>query len=155
VVEPLITSVNGFVRYRIGDLYLVKNLDNRYVLEFKHRSISQVSLGIERISEEDIYQVVNRTIRSLGLKVSDYICLSEDRGSLAGRYWFLLSTPEYNNKLLVIEKAETLIDKIFQEINIEFKNSRTENRFLLQPKVVLGHHAKEIINKVIIKYIKN
>ncbi|HUT25989.1 MAG TPA: hypothetical protein VM492_16760, partial [Sumerlaeia bacterium] len=112
------------------------------------RNCNTVSVGIERVTEQDVYHVVNRVSRSLGIGVHDYVCLSEALSAYKGRYWLLLLTPGKEHNSRFAHKAERLADEMFNSINIEVSNSRENDRFLLAPRVLVGKEAEGIVSEV-------
>lgn len=117
------------------------------VLRFLRREQATVSVGIEKVTEADILHVVRRISDSLGARINDYLCVAENAKDGTGRYWLLLATQPTEADMQAIDKLEQLVDRLFQEVNVEVRNSRADNRFLLRPRVLIGRTAQELIAK--------
>lgn len=150
-VEPLLTSSNGFARYRIGDKYIVNKHNNKLMLNFLSRKNTVYSITTERITAEAIESIITQLNSEYNLKINDYICALHrelDNLNFVGRYYFAVSSRRGSYKNISVEKIRNRLDSLLIKSNPEFRNARISGKFLFKPQLVIGSRADKIISRI-------
>jgi|GEM_PF-4728581 hypothetical protein len=132
LIEPIITTDYGFKRYLIGDTYRVVKYQGNYTLEFTGKKEKVFSNASERICESNVYDLMRKYSAITNIEITDYVFYFEKISGSLGRYVFVISTNDYRVKNIQRSVFNTIdvIDKVFQDINPEYKNSRLNNFIL-------------------------
>lgn len=90
VYELIVTTVNGFYRYRMSDSVIVTGFYNQTPLvQFMGRVNRTINLAEEKTTEKAIQVTVERTCEELGIPLSDFCVYPNDEVS-PGYYVFLI-----------------------------------------------------------------
>jgi len=140
LVEPIITTEYGFKRYLIEDIYKVISYKHKYALEFIGKKEKIYSNASERIHESNIYELIKKYSDITKICITDYVFYFEKISGDLGRYTFVISTNDFRLKEVEkdVFKSADILDKIFQDINPEYRNSR-KNNFLLPASIRLDN----------------
>jgi len=130
--ELVISSINGLLRYRMGDIVEVVDIRGKKGLEFISKKYPEISFFGERFTEPQLNDALSKTAKELGLDIKDY--------------WFIPPTDNFRNYFLIIPqnliKEESifsnLLEKKLQETNINYQNIRTMTSTINPIRVIVS-----------------
>jgi hypothetical protein len=156
-VQPLLTSSNGFIRYKISDEYLVEKRNDKPILRFLKRSEDIYSVTFEKVTSENVELVMQEFQKQTNIKIKDYICIVQNNPDDKGKYLFIISLKDarYVQVQKFINSYSELIDKIFCEKNPEYRNARINNIGLFQTEILCGSIADKALKEIRKLDIKN
>ncbi|MBS5933908.1 MAG: GH3 auxin-responsive promoter family protein [Clostridiales bacterium] len=97
--EIVFTVVNGFYRYRMGDIVKITGFIHKTPkLEFQYRSGSMLSVAYEKVTEDEIIAVMSDIIRELNLKVKTFVVGVDYNKSDKPNYKIVLESDEQYSK---------------------------------------------------------
>jgi hypothetical protein len=141
-VESLITTDYGFKRYQMNDIYFVRSKVDKYFLEFCGKKEKTFSFASERINESNINVLFNKLASYLDFVITDFVFYFEKESGDLGRYVFLISTDDFRVKNFkkTLYKESDIADRLLQELNPEYRNSRKSN-FLLSASLKIDNNT--------------
>ena len=134
IYEIVITTMNGFYRYRLGDLIRVLELpeNSSPVIELEGRVNSNVSLFGEKVSEHEVLQAIQSIWNSIKPNYTISAKLEDSQGNYT--FWIELVDKDNVSKDDIAKK----LDLYLQDINCIYGRLREAGK-LLQPKINFVH----------------
>jgi len=125
VYELVISAINGFLRYRIGDLVVPENYGNNRCLRFTGRVTTECSKFGERITNNQLRIAIEHAEVKTGIYIRHLLIL-EPSPEQKMPWYTLVATPSSPRQLLQQESQifGHAVDEKLQEININYFNMR-------------------------------
>lgn len=140
--ELVISTINGILRYRIGDYVQVTKRKNESLLKFVDKKLSEISIFGERMTQvqlTDSFSVVNK---KYNLEKNKFIFITPSKDSNYNRYYLIISSKKELDIKNIQEKTENQI----QNNNINYKNIRVMTKLLKPLKVIAV--SEKIFNQI-------
>jgi phenylacetate-coenzyme A ligase PaaK-like adenylate-forming protein len=117
--EIVITNIQGYYRYRIGDMVTFESTDP-YTIRSICRCGNVVNLAGEKITEEQVARAMRQTAEKTGYEILDYSVIGIIEGS---RGHYAIAAMFQRNQVDAVEFVTTYEDTM-KKINPEFRGSR-------------------------------
>lgn len=118
--EMVITNLNGYVRYRTGDMMTFTSTDP-YTVRGIARKGRVVNLSGEKVSEAHINKSIHETCRKTGYRIQDYTVIGVVENGVA--HYSIAVMFEHEEEIDPIEFVSNF-EGALGEINLEFKLNR-------------------------------
>jgi len=125
VYELVISAINGFLRYRIGDLVIPEDYGNHRCLRFHSRVTPELSKFGERITDNQLRTAIERAEVKTDIYLRHLLVL-EPRPEQRKSHFTIIATPSYPIQV-PLQKSQIfgkVVDETLQEININYFNMR-------------------------------
>lgn len=121
--ETVTTNLNGFYRYRQGDVVKVTGkYKNTPILEFLYRINHNVSIMGEKTGEDMLNEAVFSTCKKLNLGIDDYSAFADNQAEDA-RYGMFMEIND-NPRNVSVGEIESYLDKELMTCNPSYKRYR-------------------------------
>lgn len=125
--EVVLTVINGFYRYKMGDIIRVTGMINKapkFEFLFRHggKSGGVISASFEKVNEEEVRMVFLNVIRELGINVDVFI-VGPDRKNVFPRYRIVVEGNFSEDKILM-ERVSKLFDDGLRKMNLLYDRLR-------------------------------
>lgn len=124
--EIILTNFSGLYRYRLNDIVKIKDkIGDCPVIEFQYRQGYMLNVMGEKITGEQINQVIYNVSRETGISISDYIVMVKVTEE---RYQFVLSL-DSDDIQCDKEKIKRKLDKQMMKVNHDYSDLRIQGYF--------------------------
>jgi len=125
VYELVISAINGFLRYRMGDLVVPEDYGNHRCLRFHGRVVPEQSKFGERITDSQLRTAVERAEAVTGIYLRHLLILEPNPERRRLGYTIIgTSCAPIQVSLKESEIFGQVVDETLQEININYFNMR-------------------------------
>jgi len=131
--ELVISTVNGILRYRIGDLVQVIQKNNKRLLKFVNKKLSEISIFGERMTQTQLKDTFSVIKEKYDLEKNKFIFITPSKNNNYNRYYLIVSSIKKIN----IKSIQEEIEQQLQSKNINYKNVRVMTKLLKPLKVVI------------------
>ena len=125
VYELIISAINGFLRYRMGDLVIPQNYGNHRCLRFLGRVTPERSKFGERITDNQLRIAIERAEAETGIYLRHLLILEPSPEQRMPQYTIVATS---SSPIQVLPQESQIfgqaVDETLQEININYFNMR-------------------------------
>lgn len=142
---PVISSANGLMRYKLGDVISVKRIVGGVpLIEYEGRLDDSISVAGEKVCDVHFREAIDR-LRAMGCAVEGLWAVGIDWAGHKPRYLFLWETTDTDDNTANFNHA---LEQALQDVNVSYRRKR-EQLLLLPAKAVpvavggiLSHNTK-------------
>ena len=147
--ELVISTINGILRYRIGDYIQVIKRKNKTLLKFVDKKLSEISIFGERMTPVQLTDSFSAVRKKYHLQKNKFIFITPSKDSNYNRYYLIISSTKKLDEKSIQEETENQM----QNNNINYKNIRVMTKLLNPLKVIPV--SEKIFNQIEKEVYKN
>ncbi|MBU1046555.1 GH3 auxin-responsive promoter family protein [Patescibacteria group bacterium] len=147
--ELVISTINGILRYRIGDYVQVIKRKNKILLKFVDKKLSEISIFGERMTQIQLTDSFSTVKKKYNLEKNKFIFIAPSKDSNYNRFYLIISL----TKKLDLKNIQEEIENQLQNNNINYKNIRIMTKLLKSLKINVV--SEKIFNQIEKEVYKN